>query len=86
MGIDAVHVWAHPVVSGVPLFLGAATLGDLRRDVGAIFGPRYEASGYHLDVTGLPSGTWDLAVFARMTGASGFGAARTVRVTVPWIT
>src|SRR4051794_11549707 len=33
-GIDAVHVWAVPV-SGPATFLGAATLGGARADVGA---------------------------------------------------
>src|SRR5215212_3461083 len=36
-GIDTVHVWATPV-SGVPVFLGAATMGGVRPDVGGVFG------------------------------------------------
>src|SRR6187455_1932472 len=36
-GIDTVHVWAQPS-TGAPIFLGAATMGGGRPDVGAIFG------------------------------------------------
>jgi hypothetical protein len=82
-GVDAVHVWAYPVGGGGPTFVGAATLGGYRPDVGTIFGSAYEMSGFNLAVTSLPSGTWDLAVFARSTGAPSFGAVRVVRVTVP---
>ena len=82
-GIEAVHVWAYPVGAGAPTFLGAATLGGARPDVGALFGPSYANSGYGLAVSGLASGTWDLAVFPFAAGASGFGDARVVRVTIP---
>jgi hypothetical protein len=82
-GIEAVHVWAYPVGGGVPSFLGAATLGGARPDVGAFFGPGYEASGFGLPVIGLASGTWDLAVFPLAAGAAGFDTARIVRVTIP---
>jgi hypothetical protein len=82
-GVDAVHVWAYPVAGGSPMFVGAAALGGYRPDIGTIFGPGYETSGFTLDVTSLPSGTWDLAVFARSTGSALFGAVRVVRVTVP---
>ena len=82
-GVDTVHVWAYPVAGGGPTFVGAAALGGSRPDVGTIFGPGYETSGFTLEVTSLPSGTWDLAVFARSTGSAVFGAVRVVRVTVP---
>ncbi len=82
-GIAAVHVWAYPVGGGAPSFLGAATLGGLRPDIAALFGAEYEATGFGLNVTGLPSGTWDLAVFPLAHGAAAFGPARIVRVTVP---
>jgi hypothetical protein len=82
-GIAAVHVWAYPVGGGGPSFLGAATLGGLRPDVAAIFGPGYETSGYGLQVIGLPSGTWDIAVFPLAESAAAFGPARVVRITVP---
>src|SRR6187402_3521960 len=39
-GIDAVHVYARPVV-GTPIFLGAAELGRDRPDVAAAFGAGY---------------------------------------------
>jgi hypothetical protein len=51
-GIDAVRVWAVPPV-GAPVFLGAATLGGDRPDVGGIFGPQFQPSGFYLTVTTL---------------------------------
>jgi hypothetical protein len=82
-GIQAVHVWAYPVGGGAPTFLGAATLGGVRPDVGAVFGPGYETSGYGLIVNNLPSGTWDISAYPLADGTSTFGAPRTVRVTIP---
>jgi methionine-rich copper-binding protein CopC len=81
-GIDAVHVWAYPVGGGGPVFVGAALLGGARPDVASLYGPGYENPGFNL-LANLPAGTWDLAVFARITGASGFSPARTVRIIVP---
>jgi hypothetical protein len=81
-GVDAIHVWAYPVGSGSPLFLGAATLGDVRPDVGTLFGPRYAPSGYHLDVTGMADGRYDIVVFARNSATGIFNMRRLVRVRV----
>ena len=46
-GIDAIHVWAFPnrFAGGAPVFLGAASLGDPRPDVAAIYGSQFAASG-----------------------------------------
>ena len=82
-GVDAVHVWAYPVGGGAPRFVGAAQLDGARPDVATLFGAGYENTGFNLLATDLPAGTWDLAVFARMTGASGFSPAQTVRIIVP---
>ena len=82
-GVDAVHVWAYPVAGGAPTFAGSATLGGWRPDVGTIYGAAYDMSGFTLAVSALPSGTWDLAIYARSTGSPSFGAVRVVRVTVP---
>jgi hypothetical protein len=83
-GVDAVHVWAYPNPgSGAPpIFLGTATLGVTRTDVGAAYGPRYANGGYELVVQGLASGTYDLAVFPHSTVTGQFDAAAVVRVTV----
>ena len=82
-GVDAVHVWAVPLNGGPALFLGAATLGIPRPDVGIAFGAPYATAGYYLPVSNLAAGTWDLYVFPRRTGDVTFGPAHVVRVTVP---
>ncbi len=55
-GVDAVHVWAYPVngpstrsgQSAAPQFVGAATYGGIRPDVGAVLGEPFTPSGYAL--------------------------------------
>jgi hypothetical protein len=82
-GVDAVHVWAFPVVGGSPLFVGAASLGSARADVAAAFGGRYTNAGYNLPLKGAPSGQWyDLMVFAHSTATGTFNQAKTVRIWV----
>jgi probable HAF family extracellular repeat protein len=83
-GVDTVHVWAYPV-SGCgggcePQFVGAASYGGSRPDVGAVFGERFAGSGFGMVVDGLAPGTYDLAVFAWSTAKGGFVPARVVRV------
>jgi hypothetical protein len=82
-GIDAVHVWAAPIDGGAWQFLGSATLGLPRPDVGIVFGSQYATAGYYLNVSGLAAGAWDLHVFPRSTGNAEFSAAHVVRVVVP---
>ncbi len=80
-GVDAVHIYAFPVGSSTPRFLGAATLGVSRSDVGALFGgSQFTKSGYNLKVTGLSAGTYDLAVCARSSVSGEFDDILTVRV------
>lgn len=81
-GIAAVHVWAYPADGGTPIFLGTPTYGAARPDVAAIHGDGFESSGFGLLVQGLPSGVYDIAVFAWSTEIADFAPARTVRVAV----
>jgi hypothetical protein len=81
-GVEAIHVWAYPVTGESPIFLGAAAYGGLRPDVAAIFGARFEASGFGLVVRDLPPGIYDLAVFPWNTVTDAFGPATIVRITV----
>jgi hypothetical protein len=81
-GVDTVHVWAYPSAGGDPIFIGAAAYGGKRPDVAAVYGDRFEKSGYGIRVQGLESGTYDLAVFAYSTVRGGFVPAKTVRVVV----
>jgi hypothetical protein len=81
-GVDAVHVWAYPTTGAAPMFVGAATLGVSRPDVGAAFGSsRFGVSGYTLAGT-LPGGSYDLAVFAHSTVTGTFNNSSSVRITV----
>jgi hypothetical protein len=86
-GVDAVHVWAYPrdgcdLALCEPVFLGAAASGGERPDVAALYGSRFEKSGYGIAVEGLAPGTYDIAVFAYSTTAQGFAPAKVVRVIV----
>jgi hypothetical protein len=81
-GIATVHVWAYPLASGPPVFLGATAYGGARPDVAAVHGEQFRESGFGLVVRGLPPGHYDLAVFAWSTEAADFVPAKVVRVTV----
>ncbi|PYR76291.1 MAG: hypothetical protein DMF86_12800 [Acidobacteria bacterium] len=81
-GIQAIHVWAYPDGGGLPLFAGAATLGDPRPDVAAIYGGQFTNSGFHLTVTGLPAGGYTLVVFVNGSLTATFNDRRLVHVTV----
>ena len=75
-GVDAVHIWALPEDSRPPQFLGVATYGLSRPDVGAIFGARFTNSGYTLTAP-LDPGRYTIAAFARSTVAGTFTNVRT---------
>jgi hypothetical protein len=81
-GVDTVHVWAYPVASAQPIFIGAAAFGGARPDVAAVYGERFGRSGYGIEVKGLAPGEYDLAVFAYSTQLGRFAPAKTVRVRV----
>ena len=82
-GADVIHAWAFPVGPGDPVFLGSATAGSPRPDVGAFFGERFTPSGFSalLPAPRRP-GTYDLAVYARSTATGLFDQWRVVRITV----
>jgi hypothetical protein len=83
-GVDALHVYAFPTSSGgAPTFLGAATLGVSRPDIGAIFGSQFTRSGYALNAPALPPDTYDVYAFSRSTVSGTFNFARVARITVP---
>src|SRR4029450_13818013 len=56
-GVDAIHVYAFESGSSTPIFLGVATLGIARPELVPIFGAQFGTAGYHLDVSGLASGS-----------------------------
>jgi hypothetical protein len=81
-GVDAVHVWAVRVSDGAQTFLGAASYGSPRSDVGTMFGSTFTNSGYALSISGLAAGTYDLFVYAHSTVTGTFNQVQAVRVTV----
>ncbi len=81
-GVSGIHAWAYPLNGGAPVFVGAATYGGARPDVGAVHGDHFRNSGYGLFVQGLTPGHYNLAVFAWSTEAADFVPAKVVRVTV----
>jgi hypothetical protein len=81
-GVDAIHVWAVPVAGGSFVFLGATTTFSDRADVGAAFGARFTTSGYAVVASSVPTGTWDVYVYARNTATGQFQPAAPVRITV----
>jgi bacillolysin len=84
-GVDTVHVWAFPAAGGAAKFLGAATYGLSRPDVGSAFGSRFSSSGFRLTVAVDP-GTYTIVAFAHSTVAALFNASRAasnVRIQAP---
>lgn len=79
-GVDVVHVWATSS-TGAATFLGQASYGLSRPDVGAFLGSRYTASGFTLMAT-LPPGTYYISVYARSTTYGDFRIVRVVTVQV----
>jgi hypothetical protein len=77
-----VHVWAHPTGGGAPVFVGAASYGGARPDIGAAFGSRFTNSGFGLTVRGLAPGTYQMTAYAHSSVANAFNAARSVNVVV----
>jgi DNA-binding beta-propeller fold protein YncE len=81
-GIDAVHVWAFPTSGGTPTFLGAASYGDSRPDVGGAFGAAYANSGFHQEVPWLTPGSYHIAAYGHSAATGAFSISRAVTVTV----
>lgn len=71
-GVDTVHVWAYPLSGASPVFVGVATYGTSRPDVGGFAGSaRFTPSGFVVTGT-LPSGDYNLVAFAHSTVTNTF--------------
>ncbi len=84
-GVSAVHVWAYWFENGTlgaATFVGVASYGAARPDVGAVFGSRFANSGFRLDNAALPPGSYRLVAFAHSTIANAFNHALFADVTV----
>jgi hypothetical protein len=79
-GVDAVHVWAYPQGGGSPIFIGTATLGGARADVGAVFGAQFSTAGFSLNAT-LPAGAYQLVTYAHLVSTASFSLSQTVNIT-----
>ena len=81
-GITTLHVWAFPASGAAPTFMGVASYGGARPDVGGFFGTQFTASGFGLRITGLPPGGYQFIVFGWVAAANGFTLVRSVNVTI----
>jgi hypothetical protein len=81
-GASVVHVWAYPHSGAPPIFVGAAVVANYRPDVAQHFGHwRYHTAGYSLQGS-LPSGAYNLVVFAFSTVTGTFNQATLVPIVV----
>jgi hypothetical protein len=80
-GINALHGYAYPAAGGSPIFLGAASYGATRPDIGGIFGQRFTPSGFSLNAT-LSPGTYTLVLYPRSTVSNEFVSPVVSQVTV----
>ena len=80
-GVDAVHIWGTPS-GGSPVFLGAATYGGARPDIGQAFGSQFTNSAYWLVVANQPIGSWQIIVYAHSTVTGTFNQARVLNLTL----
>lgn len=81
-GISQVQAYAYPS-SGAPIFLGTATYGAARTDVGDFYGSRFINSGYSLQVSNLtPGASYQISVFGKSTVTNAFATSRSIIVTV----
>jgi hypothetical protein len=82
-GVDALHVWAYPHTGAAPLWVGVADYGYSRADVAAAFGStRFTNTGYNITISTLPTGWYDIAVFAHSTVSNTFTTAGVIRTYV----
>ena len=87
-GVDTLHVYAYPNPGSgqAPIFLGVASVGLSRPDVGALYGSRYTTSGYTLTVDraalGLTPGVYNIVVHSHSTVTNAFNNYALVRVTL----
>lgn len=80
-GVDVVQAWATPTSGAPAVFLGTATYGGSRPDVGASFGGQFTPSGFGL-TTSVSPGSYYISVYARSTVTGTFNQVQTITVTV----
>jgi hypothetical protein len=82
-GVDTVHVWATSS-TGDATFLGVASYGAARPDIGTAFGNhQFDNCGFNLTASAsLAPGTYTISVYAHSTVANAFTMVQTRVVTV----
>jgi hypothetical protein len=83
-GVSGIHVYAFPLVNGVPQggeFLGVASYGAARNDVGAVYGSQFTNCAFSFSAT-RPAGAYRIMAFAYSTVASAFNQAVYADITV----
>ena len=80
-GISTIHVWAFSS-TGQARFIGVANYGLSRPDVAAVYGPQFTASGYSINVKGLPPGDYLVGLYAWVNSTQNFSAVASLSVTV----
>ncbi len=81
-GVDTVHIYAVPA-GGAGVFLGAATYGIARPDIGAAHGSRFTSSGFTFTGTAtLGPGSYTIVAYGRSTVSGGFTMSASVAVTL----
>ena len=77
-GVDAVHVWAYPNPGSdqSPVFLGVASYGGARTDVGAVVRRAIHELGFFLTDRESSPGTYRIAAFAHSTVTGTFNDVR----------
>jgi hypothetical protein len=73
-GVDLVQVYAQRS-GGSPTFLGNATYGATRSDIGTAYGSRFTNSGFSFTVVGLSDGPYTVTAYARSTRTGLFTSA-----------
>jgi hypothetical protein len=80
-GMDQVVVWAYPSGGGAPQYVGAATYGMARPDIGSLFGGQFANSGFRLTAP-VNAGTYRFVAFAHSTVANSYSGVAAPNVTV----
>jgi endonuclease/exonuclease/phosphatase family metal-dependent hydrolase len=81
-GVSTLHIWAYPANGAPPQWVGAASYGYTRDDVGAAFGGQFGTSGFNLVTNSLSPGGWVLAIFPYNSLRGAFDPPITVPITV----
>ena len=83
-GVDTVHVYAFPTDGSAASFLGVATYGTSRPDIGALFGAQFTNCGFTLTAGGsLSPGSYTVIAYAHNALTNSFDATRSASITIP---